>query len=43
VYLAESADGLNKELVNWTGSLDGSLVRNETANAYVVVVGALLC
>ena len=27
MYLAESADGLNKELVNWTGSLDGSLVR----------------
>eukprot|EP00435_Cladocopium_sp_Y103_P019251 s1118_g4.t1 len=23
VYLAQSADGLNKELVNWTGSLDG--------------------
>jgi len=25
VYLAQSADGLNKELVNWTGSLDGPL------------------
>ena len=37
VYLAQSADGLNKELVNWTGSLDGSLSGTDGGNAWKFV------
>ena len=37
MYLAQSADGLNKELVNWTGSLDGSLSGTDGGNAWKFV------